>query len=172
MHVDGSRDNSLLAEIATVFPPDDMPPIEALTVHPDGCDECSYLRRDIEDVRGKPIGGELIRLVHQNLACLSVRTLRWIFPHYLRYCLSPDGEQTRMETEFLVYFLSPKAEFYDDSLKRLAFLGENQIQCILHFLDWCRAHPHWGEYFPDDLRVATEFCGKLLSNSRTGTHHD
>lgn len=166
MQLDNCSEPSLLAEIETAFPVEEMPRTEELTVHPDGCGECKYLREDLEDARGKPITGEVIRLIHQDLACLSVKALRWILPHYLRYCLSDEGQQSQMETEFLVYHFSPAGEYREETLQRFAFLREDQIECLFHFLDWCCAHPHWGEYFPEDLQKAKEFLRELLRKEK------
>lgn len=71
-----------------------------------------------------------------------------------------------METEFLVYHFSPAGEFREEALQRFAFLREDQIECLLHFLDWCSAHPHWGEYFPEDLQKAKEFLRELLPEEK------
>lgn len=169
MQIDSSSRIPLLAEIATVFPPEDMPRAEDLTVHQDGCSACNCLRQDLEEVRGKLIAGAVIQLVHQDLACLSTKALQWILPHYLRYCLSDEGQQSRMETEFLVYNFSPTEKFRGKALQRFAFLGKGQIECLIHFLDWCSAHPHWREYFPEDLQRAQEFLAALLPTAWKGS---
>lgn len=163
MQIDNSPDPSLLAEIETAFSVEEMPRTEELTIHPEGCGECKDLREDLEAARGEANTDAVIRLIHQDLQCLSDKALRWILPHYLRYCLSDKGQKSRMETEFLVYHLSPAGEFREEALKRLAFLREEQIECLLHFLDWCSAHPHWGEYFPEDLEKAKEFLREIFS---------
>jgi hypothetical protein len=40
--------------------------------------------------------------MHQEMTCLSARGWSWALPHYLPFCLTPEAEYNRMETEFLI----------------------------------------------------------------------
>lgn len=164
MQVENSNADALLAEIEAAFPQEEMPLAMELTINDEGWSECNGLRDDLDALRGKPITSAIFRLVHQDLRCLSEKGLRWILPYYLGYCISTEGQQSRMETEFFVYTLSPMVEYRNEALQRFAFLNRSQIQCLCHFLDWCTNHPYWGEYFPDDLKNAREFIQILLSH--------
>jgi hypothetical protein len=161
MQIDDSSKMNLLEEITIVFPSKVMPQTGDLIVNKGRDSECNYLREDLDAARGQPVTGAVIRLVHQELTCLSVKALQWILPYYLRYCLSDDGQESRMETEFLIYSFSPLEEFKEAALQRFTFLQRDQIVCLLHFVDWCSAHPYWGEYFPEDLQRAREFLRSL-----------
>ena len=162
MQIEKSDGDLLLAEVKAVFPPEEMPLPAELTISEDGWGECIGLRDDLDAVRGEPITSEIFRLIHQDLRCLSEKGLRWILPDYLRYCISAEGQRSRMETEFLVYYLSPNLRYRDQALLRLRFLSRDQIECLYHFLDWCSDHPHWRDYFPEDLQKAKEFILQLL----------
>jgi hypothetical protein len=161
MQLENSSLTSFLDEITISFPQEEMPSKEKLCIHRDNCRTCADLRDDLDETRGKEITGDVFRIIHQELSCLSAKGWRWILPYYLRYCLSEEGQESQMETEFLIYQLSPSDEFKDDSIKRFAFLQQNQIECLLHFLDRCSAHPYWNEYFTEDLNKAKYFLCKL-----------
>jgi hypothetical protein len=164
MQIDNSPlTTSLLKEIAEVFPQVEKPKSGEITLHGEECVDCTCLRKDMDDLRDVPINVNFIRLIHQGLSCLSPKAWQWVLPYYLRYCLSDEGQYSHMETEFLVYHLSPSEEFEKDSIARLGFLRIEQIACLRHFVVWCSAHPHWKEYFPENLESAKRFLGKLAA---------
>jgi hypothetical protein len=163
MQIETSNDDLLLAEIEAAFPREEMPAADELTISEEGWSECNNLRDDLDAIRGRPLTGETFRLVHQDLRCLSKKGLRWILPHYLRYCISAEGQYSRMETQFLIYNLSPKSSYREETLQRFKFLNIKQIECLCHFLDWCANHPHWREYLPADLQDAMGFMQLLMS---------
>jgi hypothetical protein len=165
VQIENNTSKSLLAEIEAAFPFEEMPSAKDLITHKDGWAQCNDLLADYEEIRKNPITGNTIRYFHQELRCLSEKGLKWIFPYYLRYCISSEGQYSRMETEFLVYNFSPSANYKEETLRRFAFLGKDKIECIRHFIDWCSTHPHWMEYFPEHLQMASEFLQILSDHS-------
>jgi hypothetical protein len=157
--------NTLINEIESVFPEVEMPEGLALSFHKDDCFECEYLRNDLEEYRGKEISGEVIRLLHQELSCLSADGWRWILRHYLKFCLTPEAEYNQMETEFLIYNLGPDEKFEEETLQRLSGLNQAQLNCIVHFLEWCAEHPFWKDYFPENIAKALSFIQSIKAHN-------
>jgi hypothetical protein len=153
---------ALSKEIESVFPFVEMPLGFELPFHGSDCIECYDLRNDLEEYRGKEITGDAIRLVHQEMSHLSAKAWVWILPHYLRFCLTPEAEHNRMEAQFLIYNLRPRAEFEMDTLQRLSLLDEKEINCLVHFLEWCSNHQYWKEFHSDDLNKAKNFLRGVL----------
>jgi hypothetical protein len=151
----------LSAEISSTFPTIDMPPRAMLTAHGPKCEVCDGLGDDLEQIRGQPVSGAAIRLVHQELSHLSPSAWAWILPHYLRFCLSDEGREDRISTEFLIYNLAPELKFQADTAKRLSLLTKDQIRCLIDFLDWCLSQDYWKEFFAADISRATGFLRTL-----------
>jgi len=147
----------LLAEIESVFSPVPMPARGDLSFHAVGCAECQETARDLEQLRGKEVGPEIIRLVHQELSHLSPQAWLWLLPGYLRFCLTADALYSRVETEFLIYTLNPAPEFQKDTLLRLSLLDASQVACLIHFVAGCATHEFWREYFPASIEGAQKF---------------
>lgn len=154
-------DTGTLSElIESVFPFVEMPSAAELISL--GRPDSEYLTQELERYRGKQIVGDTIRLIHQELSYLSAKGWRWILPHYLRFCLTPEAEYNRMETEFLIYNLGPDLKFQGDTTQRLALLASRQISCLIDFLRWCQNQEYWREYCPDQLSRAIGFLRTLL----------
>ena len=149
--------NILLDEIESAFPFMEMPLDTDLLFHKKDCFECDDLLADIDQYRGKKITGNAIRVIHQEMSHLSAKTWQWVLPHYLRFCLTPEAEYNRMETEFLIYSLAPSLEFQAETWQRLSLLNKNQINCLIHFLEWCSNHQYWKEYCPDEIDRGINF---------------
>jgi hypothetical protein len=149
--------DTLSKEIDEAFPLVEMPAGSDLPFHKNGCFECNWLREELETYRGKEITGETIRLIHQELSSLSAKAWRWILPHYLKFCLTPEAEYNTMETEFLIYNLGPDLKYQRETLQRLSNLNKAQIACLKHFLEWCSDHPYWKEYCPEEINKARNF---------------
>lgn len=147
----------LLIEITHAFLPMEMPSKADLPFHTSDCFQCHFLQEELDCLRGKPINGELIRLIHQELSCLSAKAWRWIAPHYLSHCLSPEADYNQMEIEFLVYGLGPEERFQADVVKRLSLLDSRQIRCFISFVGYLANHEFWSEYFPENIRKAADF---------------
>jgi hypothetical protein len=156
---------TLINEIESEFPEVEMPEGLALSFHKDDFFECEYLRNDLEEYRGKEISGEVIRLLHQELSCLSADGWLWILRHYLKFCLTPEAEYNQMETEFLIYNLGPDEKFEEETLQRLSGLNQAQLNCIVHFLEWCAEHPFWKEYFPESIAKALSFVKSIKAHN-------
>ena len=88
---------------------------------------------------------------------MSAKAWRWIAPHYINYCLTPEADYNAMEAEFLVYNLGPEDRFKADALDRLSLLDSSQIRCFIFFMEYLSSHEYWSEYFPEDIRKATRF---------------
>src|SRR4051812_1322877 len=147
----------LLTEIRAAFPLVAMPAQRDLRFHSDGCVQCRYLSEYLDERRGHIVDGPVIRYMHQEMSCLSAKGWAWALPHYLPFCLTPEAEYNKMETEFLVYNLGPDKKFQNDRQRQLALLSSAQLRCLVHFLEWLQTHPQWSEYFPSDIRKAIEF---------------
>ena len=147
--------------ISEEFPFIPMPEKESLKFHSHGCLECDYLANDLDYVRCKEINGEVIRLIHREMFCLSAAGWCWALPHYLRFCLTPEAEYNRMETEFLIYNLGPAEQFEEESKERFSLLSQRQISCLLLFLEHLEQSPHWSEYCPENIARARKFIGAL-----------
>src|SRR5882724_12683182 len=111
--------NELLAEIRLAYPLLEMPSKHDLRFHPDGCVQCDYLSEYLDEHRGGPIDGPVIRHMHQEMTCLSAKGWSWALPHYLPFCLTPEAEYNQMETEYLIYNLGPGDKYTDDTKARL-----------------------------------------------------
>lgn len=150
----------LQSEIEKVFSIRDMPAENLVTLHGHECPDCAGLLTDLEQYRDKPIDGEVIRLIHQELYHLSPLGWSWILPHYLRYCLTPEAIYNRFETEFLIYSLAPDLEFEKDSLFRMSSMSGDQVRCLQNFLDWCLNQTYWNDFCPEEIVLAKTFLEK------------
>ena len=158
------KSEALLAEIQSAFPVVAMPSKADLPfdLERGGLDE--YLANELDELRGKRVDGAVIRHVQQEMSCLSAKGWAWILPHYLRYCLTEEAEHNEMETEFLIYHLGPDQKFQADARKRLSLLNSQQIQCLIHFMQWLKSHPHWIAYLLADIDRAIAFLCALQTN--------
>ncbi len=147
----------LLREIAITFPPIEKPNNLVISFHKDECFQCEYLRKDLSEFYGTLLPVKAIRTIHQEMSCLSAQGWRWVLPSYLTHCVSVKTVSDDMETEFLIYNLGPSQQFQDETLERLSALNFPQIDCLIHFLEWCSAHEHWAAYCPEDIERALSF---------------
>jgi hypothetical protein len=154
---------ALLLEIDTVFPPVPKPDGAAVSFHATDCLQCQFVRQDIEKYSDVSLPDDAIRYLHNELSCLSATAWRWALPSYLRRCVTQDAEYDAVETEFLIYNLGPEESFKDETRLRLSALSEQQVRCLLHFLEWCRDHPHWSEYCAEDVSRAATFIASILA---------
>jgi hypothetical protein len=153
----------LIGEIRRVFPIVDLPTRTELRFHADECPQCEYLADHLDENRGKPVNGPMIRYMHQELSCLSAKGWAWMLPHYLPYCLTPEAEYNQMETEFLLYNLAPDEQFAPETRIRLSALSPLQLHCLVHFVEWMRGHPKWSEYCPSEISRALQFLGAIYA---------
>ena len=153
---------TLLQEIDALLPPVPKPVGTAISFHESECAHCEYLRNYLAQYTAPELPDEAIRYLHQEMSCLSARGWRWVLPSYLRRCLTQDLYDP-VETEFLIYRLGPSAEHENEMRERLSALSQQQVGCLAHFLEWCRAHPHWSEYCGDDIERARAFIRSVLS---------
>jgi hypothetical protein len=153
--------DDLLKEIRAAFPQVQMPTKRDLRFHPEDCFQCEHLSEYLDESRGKPVDGAIIRYMHQEMSCLSAKGWLWALPHYLPFCLTPEAEYNRMETEFLIYNLGPGDKYADDTKVRLSALAAPQVRCLVHFLEWLSVNPKWKDYCPEDLSRALQFVRGL-----------
>lgn len=152
---------ALLAEIKIAFPPVAMPRNADLRFHRVGCYHCDYLAQELEERREKPFDGPVVRLLHQEMSCLSAEGWAWALPYYLPFCLTPEAEYNQMETEFLIYNLAPKKEFEADTRAHLSALSRQQVECLVHFIQWLKTHPKWSTYCPNEIDEALVFLDRI-----------
>jgi hypothetical protein len=82
----------------------------------------------------------------------------------LPFCLQQDTGYDPMETEFLIYSLAPSQEHEADARIELSGMSRQQLQCLVHFLEWCQSHPHWSDYCPQEIERGIEFLRSLRAN--------
>ena len=152
---------SLIDRINYVFPYIEMPAYRELSFCKPACEQDKGFFEGLELYRDKEITGEVIRLVHQELYLLSGKSWAWILPHYIRYCLTPEGEYNGSETEFLIYNLGPSKRFRSDTKKRLSKLNNSQISCLTDFCYWLLQDPKWRDVSEDDIQQAIDFLRSL-----------
>jgi len=146
-----------------VLPPVPKPEGRDISLHESGCWQCKYLRDDLAQYEDSELPNEAIRSLHQELSCLSARGWRWVLPSYLRRCLTQDPAYDAVETEFLIYNLGPSPEHESETRERLSALNREQVNCLAHFLEWCRTHPHWSQYCPNDIERARRFMHSVIT---------
>ena len=151
----------LLKEIEAAFPFVEKPKGLDLSFHNESCFQCSELRSDLEMYCEKNIPNKVIRIIHQELSCLSADGWRWVLPSYLRYCVTREASYNQTETEFLIYNLAPSLEYQNEAIERLSALNAEQRQCLVHFLEWCKRHDHWGQYCPNEISKGIEFLSTI-----------
>ncbi len=151
----------LKSEIEAEFTFVEKPKGMALSFHKDDCYHCRDLRNDLEEYVDKELPPEAIRHIHQEMSCLSSQGWRWALPSYLRYCLIDEAAYNEMETEFLIYNLSPKLTYQAETIKRLSALNKAQMQCMVHFLEWCQDHEHWGQYCSEEISSGIAFLSTI-----------
>jgi hypothetical protein len=155
----------LLTEIRAAFPLVAMPAQRDLRFHSDGCVQCRYLSEYLDERRGDVIDGPVIRYMHQEMPCLSAKGWAWALPHYLPYCLTPEAEYNKMETEFLIYNFGCADKYKDNMRTQLSCLTMRQLRCLILFVEYLSVHPRWSEYCPEDIARALVFLRALESQS-------
>lgn len=153
--------DQLKQEIAEVFPLVDKPQGLEISFHKDDCTQCRYLRDDLAEFTGRELSPEGIRCIHHEMSCLSSAGWRWALPSYLRYSITQEAVYHQTETEFLIYNLRPELKYQVETLKRLSALNSMQIKCLIHFLEWCQEHEHWGNYCSEDIPPGIAFLSTI-----------
>ena len=157
------KTDELLNEIEEVFPLVEKPKGIDLSFHKDDCFQCEALRKDLEKYEGNSLPEEGLRWIYDDMSCLSSKAWLWVMPFYLKYCLANESTYGSTETEFLIYNLGPEEKYKDETKQRLGLFKPKQIQCLIHFLEWCSANEHWSEYCPDEIDRAIKFLSKELA---------
>lgn len=153
--------NELRSEIESNFTFVEKPKGAALSFHQDDCDQCRYLREELMEYEGRDLSPQAIRHIYQEMSCLSEKGWRWALPSYLRYCLTDEAQYNRIETEFLIYNLNPAQKYQAETSKRLSALSHDQIQCLIHFLEWCKQNEHWSQYCPDEIASGIAYLSAI-----------
>ena len=92
-------------------------------------------------------------------------------PHYLPYCLTPEAEYNKMETEFLIYNFGCADKYKDNMRTQLSCLTMRQLRCLILFIEYLSVQPRWSEYCPKEIARALEavnvdeLYGKLTRKS-------
>ena len=153
----------LLREIDVVFPALPMPVSEELTSHQVDCEDCDDVRKYLEAYRYKEISDDiLIRRLRMLLSTLSPVAYRWILPNYLKFCLNSEWCRAQDAVYFLVFNLGPNPEFESETYSRLQTLSIEQINCLIHFLQWCTGIED-SVYIEEDIDKAFNFLQKLIT---------
>ncbi len=147
----------LLREVEEIFPFVDKPLGLELSFHKDDCYSCTALREELEPYNGKEIPPNALRLIHQEMSCLSAKGWSWVLPSYLRYCLTKGARNNEMEIEFLIYNFGPDDEYVCHVLERLSDLSEGQIRYLEKFFSWLEGQIQWSKYHREDIEKAIEF---------------
>ena len=151
---------ALLEEIALILPPVPKPARAEIAFHKSGCDQCDYLRNDLDQYQGTVLPDGALRYLHNEWSCLSPAATRWVLPSYLALCLTQDLYDP-LETEFLIYTLAPEPKHELETTQRLSKLSHEQVGVLRKFVAWCKEHPHWSTYCPDEVARATIFIDRL-----------
>jgi hypothetical protein len=154
---------NLAFEIERAFPLVEMPPPEAIRYHPTGCWQCDELAAYLEDHRNNRAGGfTLIDTVWQEMSCLSAQATRWILPHYLRYCLTPEAQEEEMKLENFVFQFSLGKNAEKETPGQFSLLTGEQIRVLIDFLNCLRTSDDWWvETFTEDLDAGIAFLQEL-----------
>ena len=150
-------------ELENVFPFTDKPKGIDLSFHQDNCLHCQFLRNDLEIYNDKRLNKEGIRELYNDMSCLSAKGWAWVFPSYLRLCLHQEASLFANETELLIYNLGPETECEEETKQRLSGFSHQQLQCILHFINWWQTNEHWSKYFASELERANSFISGLIN---------
>jgi hypothetical protein len=151
---------ALLREVDLAFPPVAKPKGLDLSFHRGGCARCDFLRKELQDCNATELPAEGVRQIHQDMSCLSAMAWRWVLPSYLKHCLRAN-DALRDETEFLIYNLGPEPKFEEETAGRLSLLNLEQLDCLVHFLEWCAAQAYWSRYCAEDIALAITFLRTL-----------
>lgn len=154
----------VLAEVNRVFPYVEKQTGIDISFHKFDCGHCQYLREDLEEFVGIKLPSKALRTVYGEMSSLSADGWNWILPSYLRHCLSVENNYDDLETEFLIYNLGPDEKYIEETLLRLAVFNIEQVDCIVHFLEWCGCHKHWSEYCPENIEKALAFMRTVRSD--------
>lgn len=144
-------------EITASFPKVSMPEPSEILFKPQDKSDPEDIVQELENFKRKGVESELVRALHQNLSRLSAKTWRWLLPYYLRFCLTPEAENSQMEIEFLVYALSPSKKFRSDTKERLFLLDIGQVNSLINFIRWLKGQEYWSTYLSEDLDNAEIF---------------
>jgi hypothetical protein len=154
----------LIKEIEGAFPFVQMPISEDLVFHHRDCQQCADMWQDLEEYRGKDVNSEFIRWIHQDLSSLSARSMQWILPYYLRYCVTSEAQYNKMEIEYLIYNLAPAREVVDDTRERYSKLNQLQIKCMINFMEWCLLLDYFSNFLSDEVHKAINFLQSLAND--------
>jgi hypothetical protein len=120
------------------------------------------VRRDLEKYRDPELPGEAIRVIYQEMTSLSALGWRWVLPSYLKHCLTAGEKPPRGDlTEFLIYNLGPEPKFQGEARERLSLLNQQQISCLVRFLEYLASDPEWSGYCQMNIDRALQFISGL-----------
>lgn len=152
----------LLNDIERWFPFIKKPQGLELSFHKDDCQHCCYLRKEMEQY-GEIIPKEGLRWLHNELSCISSKGMLWVLPSLLRHCVQSNDTYDGLETEFLIYHLSPDLKYQKDASKQLSSLSKAQLSCLENFIGWCKNHEHWSNYCSEEIERAAKFLASFNS---------
>ena len=152
--------SELLRKIESLFPLIDKPARHEISTHNDDCMECRYVRKESAKY-DMEISTEGLRWFHNELSLFSGKGLVWVLTSLLRYCVSVDDTYDGVETEYLIYHLSPAKEYESNTISQLDAFSRDQIDCLISFICWCKNHQYWKDYCLEDIEKAEHFLKKI-----------
>jgi hypothetical protein len=153
----------LLQEIERAFPFVKKPEGIDISFHKDDCLHCKSLREDLQQYQEEFLPPKGIREIYSEMSCLSAEGWRWALPSYLRFCV--NNQPAKDETEFLIYNLGPEEKHHEETIIRLSKLSEEQIYCLVSFLQWCQGNEYWSKYCLSNIEQGIEFLrGKCVGH--------
>ncbi len=152
----------LLKEIEEIFPLVEKPKGISISFHKTGCFHCEELRNDLTHVKGY-FPEEGLRVIYDELSCLSSEGLLWVMPTYLKYIVNTKAslDADEIEVEFFLYNFAPELKYQKDAAARLSSLNRHQISFIIKIFEWLGTFEYWSEWYGEDLSKAKLFLSNI-----------
>ena len=109
--------------------------------------------------------GDIPRLLQLELHAMSPKAWIYALPYFLSYGVTPEAEYTDSEIAFLIFALSPQPEFENASAYKLSELNSKQLQCLLHFFEWCATNEYWAENYSSELEAVSKFLVRVRNDN-------
>jgi hypothetical protein len=165
------KNKSLQDEIDEVMPPVDKPSSIDISFHKDDCGHCVDLRKDLEKFKDQTIPEEAIKEIYMDMSSLSAKGWRWVMPSYLKHIISTSEKHFdsdieylchHSEAEFLIYNLAPNQEYEKEQEGRLSEFSEEQLYCLINFLEWCGQCSYFREFLDEEISNGKIFIKKCI----------
>jgi hypothetical protein len=162
----GADSAAVLAIVESAFPYVARPTDGEIPFHQDSCAHCEMTVLELGKLHSEQLPFSAVRWFHDELGTLSAKATAWILPVYLRFVLTAEDARDPLPTEWLIYDLSPKPEYEEETRARLALLNGDQLEALQVMVEHWKGDPRWSEY-GDDLGRAAAFLVSLATGRRT-----